>query len=163
VSVRPYYGSPVGALPMRINVDGRPGVVAIHQGQAAPSALMPLPDPTVFVNRTDDPAPTSPIANACNNVSFADQSSSCSLREAILKSNGDTIMLEAKTYTLTRAKVTNDFSGNNGALYMNNSTTIVGKVDGGGNPTSIIQAGTTAYNAGTPNGVDMVMAVNEDI
>ena len=39
----------------------------------------------------------------------------------------------------------------------------MGTVDGAGHPTSIIQAGTIAYNAGTPNGVDMVMDVNEDL
>ena len=57
VSVRPYAGSPVTALPLRINVDGRPGVMSMHQGEAAPSMMMPLPDPTFSVNRTDDPAP----------------------------------------------------------------------------------------------------------
>ena len=30
VSLRPYSGTPIAALPMRINVDGRPGVMAIH-------------------------------------------------------------------------------------------------------------------------------------
>jgi uncharacterized repeat protein (TIGR01451 family) len=153
LSLKPYSGSPVTAISTRVNVDGRPGILALHQGQMTPQVSMPLPDPTFFVNRTDDPAPTSPIANACNNGSFTDTSSSCSLREAVLKANGDTIMLQAgTTYTLTRAKVANDFSGQNGALYVNNSVTIVG---GSG---TIIQAGTT--NA---TGVDMVMAVNEDI
>ena len=73
------------ALPVRINIDGRPGVMSIHQGEAAPSMMMPLPDPTFTVNRTDDPIPISPIANACNGVA-----NDCSLREAILKANGDT-------------------------------------------------------------------------
>ena len=63
--------------------------------------LMPLPDPTFTVNRNDDPAPVSPIANACNGVA-----NDCSLREAILKANAtagtDTISLPAGTYTLTR-------------------------------------------------------------
>ncbi len=155
VSTRPYSGSPVAAISTRVNVDGRPGILALHQGEMAPRVIMPIPDPTFFVNRTDDPAPTSPIANACNNTSFTDTSSSCSLREAVLKANGDTIMLQAgTTYTLTRAKVANDFSGQNGALYVNNSVTIVG----GSQSTTIVQAGST--NA---TGVDMVMAVNEDI
>ncbi|HXZ29411.1 MAG TPA: hypothetical protein VEG08_15555, partial [Terriglobales bacterium] len=147
--------APVAALRLRVNVDGRPGMVVLNDGQVAPSVIMPTPDPTFFVNRTDDPAPTSPIANACNNISFADVSSSCSLREAVLKANGDTIMLQAgTTYTLTRAKVAGDYSGQNGALYVNNSVTIVG----GSQSTTIVQAGTS--NA---TGVDMVMAVNEDI
>jgi uncharacterized repeat protein (TIGR01451 family) len=155
LSLKPYSGSPLAAISTRVNVDPRPGILALHQGESAIHASMPLPDPTFFVNRTDDPAPTSPIANACNNTSATDTSSSCSLREAVLKANGDNIMLQAgTTYTLTRAKVANDFSGQNGALYVNNSVTIIG----GNQNTTIIQAGTT--NA---TGVDMVMAVNEDI
>jgi uncharacterized repeat protein (TIGR01451 family) len=155
LSLKPYSGAPVAAISTRVNVDGRPGILALHQGQIMPHVSMPLPDPTFFVNRTDDPAPTSPIANACNNTSFADTSSSCSLREAILKASGDTVMLQANTtYTLTRAKVANDFSGNNGSLYVNNSVTIVG----GSQSTTIIQAGAT-----NTTGVDKVMSVNEDI
>jgi uncharacterized repeat protein (TIGR01451 family) len=158
ISTRPYAGSPNAALAMRTNIDGRPGVVAMHAGQLAPAVMQPLPDPTFFVNRTDDPAPTAPIANACNNVSNVDVSSSCSIREAVLRANAvagtDTIQLAAGTFTLTRPKVVGDFSGNNGALYINDSVNIVGA----GQATTIIQAGTTAAN-----GVDMVMAVNEDI
>ncbi len=158
ISTRPYAGSPNAALPMRTNIDGRPGVVAMHAGQLAPAVMMPLPDPTFFVNRTDDPVPTSPITNACNNVSNADVSSSCSVREAVLRANAtagtDTIQIAAGTYTLTLPKVTNDFTGNHGALYINDSVNIVGA----GQNTTIIQAGTS--NA---TGVDMVMAVNEDI
>src|SRR5258708_16026737 len=102
---------------MRINVGGRPGIMALHQGDVAPTMVMPIPDPTFFVNRTDDPPPTSPIANACNNVSFADVSSSCSIRDAVLKANGDTIMLQAVTYTLSRPKDTIDFSLDTDPLY----------------------------------------------
>jgi uncharacterized repeat protein (TIGR01451 family) len=158
VSVRSYAGSPVAALPVRINVDGRPGVMSLHQGESAPSMMMPLPDPTFTVNRTDDPTPISPIANACNGVA-----NDCSLREAILKANGDTVIVPAGTYTLTIPRVQNDCTGNHGALSVEHSVTITGSVDGAGHPTSIIQAGTIAYNAGTPNGVDMVMNVNEDL
>src|SRR6202011_2621933 len=82
ISTRPYTGSAVAALPMRTNIDGRPGVVALHAGQLAPAVMMPLPDPTFFVNRTDDPVPVSPITNACNGVA-----NDCSLREAILRAN----------------------------------------------------------------------------
>ncbi|HLY98864.1 MAG TPA: VCBS repeat-containing protein, partial [Candidatus Angelobacter sp.] len=159
VSIRPYSGTPIHAITQRVNVDHRPGIITIHQGEVGPSALMPLPDPTFFVNRIDDPTPTSPIANACNNTSAADLSSSCSLREAILKANGDTVMLQAGTYTLTIAKVSGDCTGNFGALSVDRSLTLVGA----GQNSTIIQAGTTAYNAGTPNGVDMVMNVNEDL
>src|SRR5579864_3166396 len=126
VSLRPYSGTPIAAVPMRINIDGRPGVIALHQGEIAPSMLMPIPDPTFFVNKFTDPTPTSPITNACNNTSNADTSSSCSLREAVLRANAtagtDTIQLVAGTYTLTIPKVLTttspynpDCSGNFGA------------------------------------------------
>jgi hypothetical protein len=167
LSFRPYNGSPVAALAMRTNVDGRPGIIAICQGQVDPLVMMPLPDPTFFPNRFDDPTPPSDLTTVCNNTSNSDTSSQCSLREALLKANAtagtDTIQVAAGTYTLTLPKVAGDYSGQHGALYVNDSVNIVGQVDGSGHPTSIIQAGTTAYNAGTANGVDMVMAVNEDI
>src|SRR5262249_37106566 len=55
VSVKPYSGTPLTALPIRINVDGRLGVMAVHQGDIAPSMSMPIPDPTFFVNTDLDP------------------------------------------------------------------------------------------------------------
>jgi CSLREA domain-containing protein/uncharacterized repeat protein (TIGR01451 family) len=156
VSVRPYLGSPVTALPMRTNVDGRPGVMALHQGQIAPSMLMPLPDPTFTVNTTNDTL----SAGAC----LAATPNQCSLREAIIEANAtpgtDTIMVPAGTYTLTLPRaVTPLYDATTGTLNVNDSVNIIGA----GQNTTIIQAGTTAYNAGTPNGVDMLMAVNEDL
>jgi hypothetical protein len=59
ISTRPYRGSPVMAITARVNVDGRPGVIALHSGEVVPWVTMPIPDPTFFVNRFDDPAPTS--------------------------------------------------------------------------------------------------------
>lgn len=155
VSVRGNFGAVVAALPLRTNVDGRPGLVVLNQGAVALSVVMPLPDPNFFVNRTDDPIPTSPITNACNNTSFTDMSSSCSLREAILKANGDTINLQANTtYTLTIGRgASQDYSGNTGALYVNKTVTIVG----GAQPTTVIAWGTP-----TTGSKDMVMAVNGD-
>jgi hypothetical protein len=164
VSIRPYNGSPVAGLPMRINVDGRPGVVALHQGTVTPSILMPIPDPTFFVNRFDDPFPTSPITSACLNVSNVDVSSSCSLREAVLSANAlagtDTIQLAAGTYTLTRGRITSPlYDAHDGTLNINDSLNIVGAAAAGGNPTSIITWGTLTSG----NSVDMVMAINEDL
>src|SRR5262249_26146025 len=159
VSLRPYSGTPIAALPMRLNVDGRLGVMAIHQNEVAPSAMVPIPDPTFFVNTDNDPTPTSPIANACTcntGPSCFTTGASCSLREAVLKANGDTIMLQAgHTYSLTIGRgAGQDYTGNTGALYVNNTATI-----GGGNQNStVIQWGTPG--TGT---VDLVMAVNEDI
>ncbi len=54
----------MAALPMRINVCGRSGVLVLHQGQLVPSATRKLSDPTFLVNRTDEPTPTSPISSA---------------------------------------------------------------------------------------------------
>jgi uncharacterized repeat protein (TIGR01451 family) len=163
VSVKPYAGTPITGLPVRINIDGRPGVMSIHQGEAVPSMLMPLPDPTFFVNRNDDPAP-GVVANICNNVSSADTSTSCSLREAVIKANAtagtDTISVPAGTFTLTRPRAASPaYDAQTGTLNVNDSVNIVGA----GQNSTIIQAGTIAYNAGTPNGVDMLMAVNEDL
>jgi uncharacterized repeat protein (TIGR01451 family) len=157
ISTRPYAGSAVAALPMRTNIDNRPGIVALHQGQLAPAVMMPLPDPTFFVNRTDDPTPGTTAAT-CNNVSNADVSSSCSLREAVLKANAtagtDTITLAAGTFTLSIARQAGDNTGAHGGLYINDSVNIVGA----GQASTIIQGGTSAAT-----GVDLVFAVNEDI
>ncbi|HEY1939547.1 MAG TPA: hypothetical protein VGJ33_16575 [Candidatus Angelobacter sp.] len=159
VSTRPYNGSPVAALPMRTNIDNRPGVVALHSGQLAPAIMHPLPDPTFFVNRTDDPVPGA-VASTCNNVSNADTSSSCSLREAVLKANDpsnpgtDTIVLAAGTFTLSRPRINGVYDGNQGTLEILDSVNIVGA----GQNSTIIQGGPSAGN-----GVDIVISVNEDI
>jgi hypothetical protein len=65
----------VAAVPARVNIDGRPGVVFVQRGDTSPHAMMPLPDPTFYVNKFTDPTPTSPISNACNNTSATDTSS----------------------------------------------------------------------------------------
>ena len=165
VSTRPYTGSPVAALSMRTNIDNRPGVVALHAGQLAPAVMMPLPDPTFFVNRNDDPVIplSSPgvadTAAFCNNTSNVDVSSPCSLREAILKANApplatDTIMVPAGTFTLTLPRINGVYNGIQGTLEVLDSVNIIGA----GQATTIIQAGTS--NA---TGVDILMSVNEDI
>jgi uncharacterized repeat protein (TIGR01451 family) len=155
LSVRPYSGSPLAAIPARINIDGRAGVLAIHQGEGAPSMLMPLPDPTFTVNRTDDPTPHSPITGACNGVA-----NDCSLREAILRANAvagtDTVSIPAGTYTLTLPRVAGDFTGNHGTLEVTDSVNIVGA----GQATTIIQGGTLANLS---DSVDKVISFNQDI
>jgi uncharacterized repeat protein (TIGR01451 family) len=157
ISSRPHWGSAVAAISTRVNIDGRPGVIALHSGQTVPSVMIPLPDPTFFVNRPDDPTPGS-VASTCNNVSNADTSTSCSLREAVLKANAtagtDTITLAAGTYTLSIARQAGDNTGAHGGLYINDSVNIVGV----GQASTIIQGGTSAAG-----GVDLVFAVNEDI
>jgi CSLREA domain-containing protein len=148
--------APVAAIRVRVNIDGRPGVVMLNEGHVAPSVMMPLPDPTFTVNTTTDLL--SGTADACLNA-VAGQ---CSLRQAIKEANAtvgvDTIMVPAGTYQLTltgtdkeTAGETNDY----GALTVFDGVNIVGAVDGSGNPTTIIQAGTT--NA---NGIDKVFSIN---
>ncbi|HET9180669.1 MAG TPA: hypothetical protein VFP59_00940 [Candidatus Angelobacter sp.] len=159
ISTRPYTGSPVAALAIRTNIDGRPGVVALHAGELAPMVMMPLPDPTFFVNRNDDPTPTSPITNACNNVNNTDLSSSCSVREAVLRANAttgaDTIIVPAGTFTLTRGRAAAPaYDAQTGTLNINDTVTITGA---GQNSTII------TWGAPVGGPVDMVMAVNEDI
>ena len=143
----------VAALPERVNIDGRPGVVFAKNGDLAPYAMMPLPDPTFTVNRFDDPTPHSPITGACNGVA-----NDCSLREAVLRANGvagtDTVIVPAGTYTLTLPKVANDYTGLHGAIDVTDSVNIVGA----GMATTIVQAGTTASN-----GVDKIFSFNQDI
>jgi uncharacterized repeat protein (TIGR01451 family) len=156
---RAYTGtSLVAAMPMRVNVDGRPGIISLHAGQMAPSAMMPTPDPTFFPNRFDDIAPRG-TGVTCLNTTGVDGSGDCTLREAVIKANGDNISLQAGTYTLSIAKVVNDCTGNFGALSAGRSMTIVGA----GQNTTFIQAGTVGFTPGPANGVDMVMNVNEDL
>jgi CSLREA domain-containing protein len=150
ISTRPYTGSPVAALAMRTNIDGRPGVVALHSGSMTPMVMMPLPDPTFTVNTTADGV----HAGAC----AAATPGQCTLREAVIEANNtagtDTIIVPAGTYTLTLPKVANDCTAQHGALYINDSVNI----SGAGQATTIIQAGTSQAT-----GVDFVMAVNEDL
>jgi len=148
-------GATVAGIPMRVNIDGRPGVVVLKQGQMAPQVMMPLPDPTFVVNRTDDPTPASPITNACNTPVSTD----CSLREAVLRANAlagtDTIMVPAGTFALTLGRAASPaYDATTGTLNINDSVNIVGA----GQASTIITWGTPSVGT-----VDMLMAVNEDI
>ncbi|HSM84528.1 MAG TPA: CSLREA domain-containing protein, partial [Candidatus Limnocylindrales bacterium] len=150
VSVRPYAGSPVSAVSARVNIDGRPGVIALHRGQVNPAVMMPLPDPIFNVNTTADIV--SP--NACAAAVFGQ----CSLREAIIEANAapgvDTINVPAGTYTLTRTNATattGENAASTGDLDITDGVAIVGA----GSALTIIQAGTTSTN-----GIDKVFSIN---
>lgn len=148
------------ALMARVNIDGRPGVVYMQRGQSVPRVLMPLPDPTFTVNRTDDPTPPASIGSMCNGVA-----GDCSLREAVLKANGtsgtDTISIPNGTYTLSIARAANPtYDARTGTLDITDSVNIVGS----GQSTTIVQGGTLGVNdPGGPNGVDKVFSFNQDI
>jgi large repetitive protein len=157
VSLRPYSGSPIAALPMRINVDGRPGVVALDQGEVAPALLTPIPDPTFTVNTTSDGVHPGACAAATANE--------CTLREAVLEANAetgtDTIMVPGGTYALTLGRTVTEpgippENAETGTLNINDSVNIIGA----GQNTTIITWGTPTPAGAT---VDMVMSVNEDI
>lgn len=155
ISSRPYNGSPLAAIAMRTNVDGRPGVIAIHQGQVAPSVMMPLPDPTFTVNTTSDGV----FPGAC----AAGTANECTLREAVIEANAtpgmDTIMIPTGTYTLTIPRAaTPVYDARTGTLDVTDSVNIIGA----GQNSTIIQGGTVGV-PGTPNGVDKVFSFNQDI
>jgi len=151
----------LAAIPMHVNIDGRPGVVLLKQGQMEPAVLMPLPDPTFFPNRFDDITPRG-TGFTCLNTTAVDLSGDCTLREAIVKANSmagtDTIMLQAGTYTLSLPRIANDFSGLHGTLEVTDSLNIIGATDVSGNPASIVQGGTDLTTS-----VDKVFSFNEDI
>lgn len=146
------------ALPVRVNIDARPGIVYVPRGGTEPYAMMPLPDPTFTVNTTSDLVSSN--KNACKNA-VAGQ---CSLREAIIEANAtagtDTIMVPNGTYTLSIARAASPtYDATTGTLDVTDSVNIVG----GGQSTTIIQGGTAGVNTGNPNGVDKVFSFNQDI
>jgi uncharacterized repeat protein (TIGR01451 family) len=151
-------GATVAGIPMRVNIDGRPGVVVLKQGQMAPQVMMPLPDPTFFPNRFDDIAPRG-TGVTCLNTTMVDGSNDCTLREAIIKANAtagtDTIMLQAGTYTLAIPRNAGDHSSSlTGTLEVQDSLNIIGA----GQATTIIQGGTNFTTS-----VDKVFSFNQDI
>ncbi len=149
--------APVAAIRMRVNIDGRPGVVMLNEGQVAPSVMMPLPDPTFTVDTTNDTVDVTPGDGTC-----ADGNGQCSLRAAIMEANAtagpDTIMVPAGTYQLILTGANKETAGETaayGSLDIFDGVTIQGEQDLGGNPTTIIQAGTT-----NSNGIDKVFSIN---
>jgi hypothetical protein len=107
-------------LPMRLNVDGRPGLVVMSKGKDVPSFMMPMSATTYTVTRSDDPAPNGCLVG------------DCSLREAIIDSNAnpgaDTIVFNAginPTLTLTSGGGFEN-SAADGDLDVEDSLTITG-------------------------------------
>src|ERR1700730_7356247 len=149
VSVRGYSGSPITALSARVNVDGRPGVILLHDRQVAPYVMMPVPDPTFTVNTTADTV----TANGC----APGNPNTCSLREAIIAANAsagaDTIMVPAGTYQLTIAPAAgaDPHDATTGDLDITDAVSIVGA----NSATTIIEAGPSAGN-----GIDKIFSIN---
>jgi CSLREA domain-containing protein len=152
----------VMALPVRVNIDARPGIVYVPRGSREPSVVMPLANQTFNVNTTADFVSSNSSACASN------VSGQCSLREAIVEANANssgttTIMIPISTYTLTIAR--SDFSSGPtydaryGTLDVTESVNLVGASEGG----TIIQAGTNSGTGPSPNGVDKVFSFNPDV
>jgi CSLREA domain-containing protein len=135
-------GGAVAALPMRVGVEVRPGLVTLAAGNPAPQIFPLLPAATFTVTKTTDTND-----GACN--------ADCSLREAIVAANAaggaDAISLPAGTYTLTIAG--SDNAAAQGDLDINDSVTITGA----GAASSIIS---TSYTAAC--GDCKVFGVNQD-
>src|SRR6266852_2133432 len=130
--------APVAVLAVRVNTDARPGLVMVGKSVSHPKTIAPRPDPTFTVNRFDDPvASVALAATYCNGLPL-----DCSLREAVIKANSvagsDTINIPAGTITLTQIGLKENFAVT-GDIDVRDTVSIVGAVDGGGNPTSIIQ------------------------
>jgi CSLREA domain-containing protein len=149
-------GDAAAALPVRVDADGRTGIVFLKPGDTAPFVMAPSPRSVgpFTVNSNADTI----HAGACA-VALPSQ---CTLREAIIEANaggGATINLPAGTISLTLGRIAPDYSGNtNGALYINSSVTLVGQVDGSGTPTTILNWGTPSSGS-----KDLLMNINSDI
>src|SRR4029077_2426668 len=97
----------VAALPARLTIDARPGVVYVKRGMTALGTVNSQSGASFTVNRTDDPAVPVSLSAVCVGVA-----NDCSLREAIVKSNAtastaanpNTISVPNGTYTLTIAR-----------------------------------------------------------
>lgn len=131
---------------------------------AAPVLKPPTVTPFT-VNTTVDLVASDP--NSCQN-NVAGQ---CSLREAIIEANAragvDTINVPAGTYQLTIADGGSDaHDATQGELSITDGVNIVGDVDGGGNPATIIQAcdavpSATATGCPDANGIaDKIFSIN---
>jgi CSLREA domain-containing protein len=152
----------VAALPVRVNIDARPGLVYVPRGATDASVVMPLVSQTFNVNTTADFVSSNSSACASN------VSGQCSLREAIVEANANssgttTIMIPNSTYTLTipRSDFTSGptYDAHYGTLDVTESVNLVGASQNG----TIIQAGTNSGTGPSPNGVDKVFSFNPDV
>src|SRR6266851_522355 len=130
---------PVAVLPMRVSVDGRPGLVVMTKDSSAPHIIFPMATVTYHVTGLPD------NTVACSPV-VANASLCSSLREAIIESNAnagaDTIVFDLNgTFTLS---ITSAGGNENAAatrdLDVNDSLTITGN----GSANTIIS---TSYNS----------------
>jgi hypothetical protein len=146
---------PVAAMPMRLNVNSRPGLVILNKGRIAPTLVMAMAATTITVNDATDTIHSPGCATTGTGT--------CSLRDAVIFSNAnagaDMIVfspsLNGTPHTLTIANVgvgnNNEDAALTGDLDVHDSVTIIGN----GSANTIIQAGTN-----TTNGIDKVFGLN---
>src|SRR5260370_33586250 len=80
--------APVAVLAVRVNTDARPGLVMVGKRVAHPKTMAPRPDPTIFVNRFDDPTGSNPLATGaltCKQIRTSDTYSPGQLSQAGIK------------------------------------------------------------------------------
>ena len=132
----------VAALPMRVNTDGRQGLVVLNADSPSPDITVPHANNTFFVNTFTDNAgsSTDPLDSVRCTSGNGEQ---CTLRDAITYANqdatdngtsgSDTIVLQAGTYTLTFQHGVEDANGSSVThLEILGSMTIMGSTSGGG-------------------------------
>lgn len=137
-----FAAKPEAVVPVRLNVMGQQGIVALENGKFEPTSVMFVPNATFTVSKG---------ADTNDGVCNAD----CSLREAIVAANGaagsDLVAFAgAFTHQLTITGGDENSSAT-GDLDVSQALTITG--NGSGN--TILQAGTT-----TSNGIDKVLSIN---
>ena len=147
----------VAALPMRVNADGRQGLVVLNADNPSPDITVPHANNTFFVNTFTDNtgSSTDPIDSVRCTSGNGEQ---CTLRDAITYANqdaadngtsgSDTIILQPGTYTLTFQHGVTDPNGSLMThLEILGSMTIMGSTSGVG----------TTINAGQN---DTVFSIN---
>ena len=137
----------VAALSMRVNADGRPGLVVLNASDPSPEVTDPAPDRTFYVNTTADNTGTTTDPDDgtwCTVNAPPPGADACTLRDAITFVNddasdnisggtSDTIMLPSGTYDLTWQAGTVDVNGNYLThLELLGPVTIVGDTSGSG-------------------------------
>ncbi|HSB09842.1 MAG TPA: HYR domain-containing protein [Blastocatellia bacterium] len=145
------------ALPMRVNVDGRPGLVVLAKSRKAPLIFTPLANNTFIVNTANDTDDASVGDGVC-----ADSNGDCSLRAAIQEANfdltNDTITFSASLngVPIKLTQTGNDSNAGAGDLDINSNMTITGN----GAANTIIQG---ADDASFTNSIgDKIFGINQD-
>ena len=136
-------GTVVAARSMRVNADGRMGLVVLHANDVSPEIVVPSTGNTFFVNTTADNTGTTTDPIDPTRCTQGAQET-CTLRDAITYVNSDaagnisagtsdTIMVPSGTYSLTWQAGSLDANGNALThLELLGPVTMIGSTSGGG-------------------------------